>query len=78
MSSYIFEESLNQNFTKQRHKFVYICTRAQRLGEGISYQVYHRDGCNGKTSNNEHDWTSVTYLNVLHQTEHKAVATLFS
>ena len=65
-SSYIFEETSKQNFTKQRHKFLYICTRVQRLGDGIFSQVYCKGGSNGKTSNNKHDWTLVKNLNVLH------------
>ena len=47
-SSYIFEETSQLNFTKQKHNFLCICPRAQWLGEGVSSLVYCREGCNEK------------------------------
>ena len=44
-SSYIFGETSKLSFTKQREKFLCICTRVHWLGEEISSHVYCRDGC---------------------------------
>ena len=77
-SSSIFEETSKENFAKQRHTFLYIFTTVQRLGEGISSQVYRRDGSNRKTSNNENDSTPVKYLHVLRHNRTQSSCDTFS